>query len=80
VSRNRKGKTPNARYRLWTEEEDRELERRARANEPVTSIARALGRRVDSIRGRANRLGILVKTSVRPWRTIERTPGRTPGS
>jgi hypothetical protein len=74
VSGDRRGKAPNARYRLWTEEEDRELARRAEANEPVTSIARALGRRVDSIRGRANRLGILVKTSVRPWRTIDRKP------
>lgn len=59
--------TPNRR-RPWDAAADLELRRRAAANEPVGAIAKAMDRTVDAVRGRANRLRIVVKSSLRPWR------------
>lgn len=73
-----KGVNALTRRRSWDAAADIELRRRAAANEPVGAIAKAMDRTVDSVRGRANRLRIIVKSSLRPWRPVH--PRHRPAS
>lgn len=59
----------------WTHEADAELRRRVASREPVTVIAREMGRTQDAIRGRAAMLRIALPSTMRPWReTVKRGP------
>ena len=68
--------TPANRGAPWTEEADAELRRRFAARESVATIARAMGRTQDAIRGRADQLRIAVRSSIRSWREspLRRSP------
>lgn len=56
------------RSRPWTEAEDAELRARLGARQQPAEIARALGRTVDAIRGRAQMLDLTLPSRTRPWR------------
>jgi len=53
--------------RPWTEEQDAELRRRLDARQQAAEIARALGRTVDAVRGRAQVLRLTLTARYRPW-------------
>jgi transposase-like protein len=57
----------NSRSR-WSEENDAELLRLVAAREPPAAIAKKMGRTQDAVRGRAAQLGIMLPSSIRPWR------------
>ena len=54
--------------RPWTEEQDAELRRRLDARQQAAEIARALGRTVDAVRGRAQVLRLTLTARNRPWK------------
>lgn len=54
--------------RRWTADDDAELRRRLADRQRTTEIARAMGRTVDAIRGRAQALGLRLNPSNRPWK------------
>lgn len=56
------------RRRRWTEEADAELRRRVDERQLILRIAKEMGRTQDAIRGRANELGINLRSALRPWR------------
>jgi len=61
--------------RRWLEADDAELRRLVAARVPVAGIARAMGRTVDAVRGRAQVLGIGLTPRLRPWRSDPRRQG-----
>lgn len=62
--------------RPWNEAEDQQLRALIVARRPAGEIARELGRTVDAIRGRAAHLGLLIPSTLRPWREAMRRPGQ----
>jgi len=56
----------------WSPAADEELRRRAARNQPLVRIARDMGRTIESVRSRAHKLRIAMKSRARPWRTIQR--------
>ncbi|WP_462207737.1 hypothetical protein [Sphingomonas citri] len=54
--------------RRWSEEDDAELRRRLATREPIGVVARAMGRTIDGVRGRAQQIGASPAQRLRPWR------------
>lgn len=61
--------TPRPLFRSrWTTEEDEELRRRIEQRQTAGIITAAMGRTNHAIRGRAGELGLMVPTTIAPWR------------
>ena len=54
--------------RAWSAEDDASLRAGIAAKQQTPDIARALGRTVDAVRGRAQVLGLRLTSRLRPWR------------
>lgn len=54
--------------RPWSEADDAELRRLIDARRPPSEIAGELSRTIDAVRGRAAHLGVILPSSLRPWR------------
>jgi hypothetical protein len=58
--------------RAWSAEDDAALRAGIAAKQQTPDIARALGRTVDAVRGRAQVLRLRLTPRLRPWRTHAR--------
>jgi hypothetical protein len=59
---------PRRSSRRWSEEDDAELRRRLATREPIGVVARAMGRTIDGVRGRAQQIRATPAQRLRPWR------------
>jgi hypothetical protein len=60
---------PPKRHPPWNADDDALLRQKLAARETASAVAVSMGRTVDSIRGRAQALGLRIVSRVRPWRT-----------
>lgn len=61
----------------WSSDEDQRLRALADERYPIDDIAQALGRTVEGVRGRAQKLGIRLTSARRSWRP-RYVPPRSP--
>jgi hypothetical protein len=59
---------PPVRGRKWSPEDDENLRVLIARRQTVAAMARALGRTIDAVRGRASALGLQLPSPLRPWR------------